>query len=104
MTKDEIRDRLVELLCEVQYLGGLEEKLADYLIAHDVTFAEESKWIPVSERLPKCGEMVLCNTDYFFEALQWDERADIWVGRYRSYLKTYVTHWMPLPDPPKEET
>ena len=30
------RDRLVELIRQVQYLGGLEEKLADHLIANGV--------------------------------------------------------------------
>ena len=63
--------------------------------------AGKPKWIPVSERLPKGGEIVLCNTKYFLEVLQWDERADMWVDQYRSYQKNYVTHWMPLPEPPK---
>lgn len=61
------------------------------------------KWISVKERLPKGGAIVLCNTDYFVEVLQWDERADMWVDQYRSYRKNYVTHWMPLPEPPKGE-
>ena len=33
----DIREKLVELLREVQYLGGLEEKVADHLIANGVT-------------------------------------------------------------------
>ena len=31
------REKLIELLGEVQYLGGLEEKVADRLISHGVT-------------------------------------------------------------------
>ena len=31
------KEKLIELLREVQYLGGLEEKIADHLIAHGVT-------------------------------------------------------------------
>ena len=42
----DVREKLVELLREVQYLGGLEEKIADHLIAHGVTV---QKWIPASE-------------------------------------------------------
>ena len=30
------RDRLIELISKVQYLGGLEEKVADYLLANGV--------------------------------------------------------------------
>ena len=79
---------------------------ADHLLANGVTFATDNndggKWTPVTERLPKSGEIVLCNTTYFVEVLQWDERADAWCGQHRGYHKSYVTHWMPLPEPPKE--
>ena len=40
-----VREKLVELLREVQYLGGLEEKIADHLIAHGVTVQECGQWI-----------------------------------------------------------
>lgn len=30
------RDRLIELIAEVQYMGGLEEKLADHLLTNGV--------------------------------------------------------------------
>ena len=74
--------------------------MADQMIANGVTVQE---WISVNDRLPKGGAIVLCNTDYFVEVLQWDERADMWVDQYGSYRKNYVTHWMPLPQPPKGE-
>ena len=45
-----MREKLIELLSQVQYLGGLEEKIADHLIANGVTI---QKWIPVAERLPE---------------------------------------------------
>ena len=73
----------------------LQEQIAELRSVH--------KWIPVTERLPKGGEIVLCNTKYFLEVLQWDERTDMWVDQYRSYRKNYVTHWMPLPEMPKGE-
>ena len=110
--------------------GDKVDVLADYLIANGVTVQDNTEitdellkqlrnapltvlheeptievvqeWIPVKDRLPKGGAIVLCNTDYFVEVLQWDERADMWVDQYRSYRKNYVTHWMPLPQPPKE--
>ena len=46
----DVREKLVELLRDVQYLGGLEEKIADHLIINGVTVQE---WIPVTERLPE---------------------------------------------------
>jgi hypothetical protein len=70
---------------------------ADYLIANGVTVA---KWIPVTERLPDCADTVLAvdrdgtmSTAYY-------------VGYWHSggYLdEDAVTHWMPLPEPPKGE-
>lgn len=33
----DVREKLVELLRDMQYLGGLEEKIADHLIANGVT-------------------------------------------------------------------
>lgn len=89
-----MREKLIELLLNMpEYIMGA-EGLADHLIANGVTV---QKWIPVTERLPKGGEIVLCNTKYFLEVLQWDERADMWVDQYRSYRKNYVNHWMQLP-------
>lgn len=80
--------------------------LAYHLLANGVTFATDNhvggKWIPVTERLPKNGEVVLCNTIYFVEVLQWAERVETWCGQYQGYHKSHVTHWMPLPEPPKE--
>ena len=98
-----MRDRLIELLDEklnFEFLSHQIEALADHLLANGVTVQE---WISVKDRMPKGGAIVLCNTDYFVEVLQWDERADMWVDQYRSYRKNYVTHWMPLPPPPKGE-
>lgn len=37
------REKLIELLRQVQYLGGLEEKIADHLIANGVTIPVQCK-------------------------------------------------------------
>ena len=64
-----------------------------------------SRWIPVSERLPICGDTVICFGDNGIEI------ADFVVGDKWSALpwfftdgeqETGVTHWMPLPELPKE--
>ena len=59
-----------------------------------------SEWISVKERLPEPGERVLycyrgfVGEGYLTRSGEW-ERAGIWT-RY------YPSHWMPLPEPPKE--
>ncbi len=73
--------------------------LADHLIANGVTIQQ---WIPVTEMLPENLENVLVRTWgvmigwYDCECLRW--RSD-----YFTFNKNEVTHWMPLPEPPKGE-
>lgn len=108
------REKLVELLREVQYLGGLEEKIADHLIANGVTI---QRWVPVTERLP---ELIPCNagTAYseavnvctdgrkvmvaVWDGIDWLCDMDYW----EAWGET-ITHWtpvlLPLPEPPKGE-
>lgn len=67
---------------------------------------DEHRWIPVTERLPeKTGEYLVCG--------QWRGKpAETWVceliafGKIKGWANEArnpaVTHWMPLPEPPKE--
>jgi hypothetical protein len=71
---------------------------ADYLIANGVTVA---KWIPVTERLPEYEQQVLTyrgesgiSIERMFPGACWDFDYD---------FIDDVTHWMPLPEPPKGE-
>ena len=65
---------------------------ADHLIANGVTV---QKWIPVSERLPEKNNEVLVYDGKFVFSKSF---LDV------SYVSKYgVTHWMPLPQPPKGE-
>lgn len=55
--------------------------------------AEPVKWIPVTERLPENGELVLA----------WSESLrDLGMGVLEEFEPTQVTHWMPLPEPPED--
>ena len=64
-----------------------------------------SKWISVEDRLPEHGDVMLCHhkhTDYPI-VCQWDERTGAWIDDKWSYGTGCITHWMPLPEPPKED-
>lgn len=68
----------------------------------------DEKWIPVTERLPKEGEFALVYGDLYPNkhdggVIAVSKRVDwnYWQGFGR---ERDITHWMPLPEPPKEET
>ena len=78
-----------------QYEAGLLEGMA----------AVKPEWIPVTERLPEPWKWILCYCEAGnIEMLRYDDFMDEWgsVNINRAYKKDYVTHWMPLPEPPKE--
>ena len=59
------------------------------------------RWIPVSERLPEEEKVVLCHCRAnIIETLAYYD--GLWQGYNGSYMKGFVTHWMPLPEPPKD--
>lgn len=63
-----------------------------------------NEWISVKDRLPRDGRYLTVRYDQVtrssFVDILWFERGDWW---NRHYPGDYgVTHWMPLPDPPKE--
>lgn len=69
----------------------------DYLKEH---FAEQ-KWIPVTERLPDAWVDVLsCDRNKNLTVDCVDEKGK-WYSEYKDLEE--VTHWMPLPEPPKGE-
>lgn len=65
-----IREKLVELLRDVQYLGGLEEKIADHLIANGVTVQEN---VEISDELLKQlknAPITICKEEPSIEVMQ----------------------------------
>ena len=98
----DVREKLIEILRKPIFPHELvdpTEAVADYLLDSGVTVQE---WISVNDGLPENGkESVLI-------ALRWGE-VDIGLcedGRWRSeFVNEYedgeVTHWMPIPHPPK---
>lgn len=79
------------------------EELTDHLIANGVTI---QSWIPVTERLPEPMKWVLCACRAnIIDVLRYDHIMDDWDTTMpnRCMMKGFVTHWMPLPEPPSGE-
>ena len=84
---------------------------ADYLISNGVTFATDKnvgRWIPVSGRLPDhFGVFIVAIREPFKERVgkdcaDFDPFEKTWLPSM-CWDKGYeVTHWMELPEPPKE--
>ena len=72
------------------------ELLKEILVSSDV----ERRWIPVSERLPDEYTNVLVMSKRFEEP----KIDQIWIVRGdKIWTLDNVTHWMPLPKPPKKD-
>ena len=104
-------EKLTELLKNSPYLdvlGGLDfyERAADHLISNSVTF---QKWIPVTERLPDMHGTFIVALYIRSRKRKYSDSAtfDPVTKRWRTHLFwgkcMKVTHWMPLPEPPKED-
>lgn len=113
-----MREKLIESLirmCRLELEQGVEgpicteeycqnhgnecwKRLADYLITDDWT---QQKWIPVEERLPEEHKRVLCYMVYG-QGLLTIVQDNEWLGDEWEIDSDCVTHWMPLPEPPKE--
>ena len=110
----DVREKLVELIESARYWGsGTSEEIADHLIDNGVTVQE---WISVEERLPdnKEHDWVLAQVvedngfmhiprvmEYRQAKNDWFEETYGWLSEHNGLFS--VTHWMPLPNPPKGE-
>lgn len=109
------REKLVDIMRDSKSIGywWFEETIAefaDHLLANGVTV---QRWIPVSERLPSKEfdwVLVACKIvpegEYGVPHIA-EIRHGVWYADcYEVPLEsagTEVTHWMPLPEPPKED-
>lgn len=59
-------------------------------------------WIPVTERLPEFGERVLVSNGGFV-CESFLSQSGKWQRSGVDMFFMTPTHWMPLPEPPKEE-
>ena len=102
----DVREKLIEILRKPIFPHELVdpiEAVADYLLDSGVTVQE---WISVDERLQE--EKVDCIVHYKHAYCNNDGYLAIGFcfydgEKFRIDLAYKVTHWMPMPDPPKGE-
>ena len=106
----DVRKKLVEIVKKAAY-SSLPSNTEDFhlnmfvtnLLSHGVTVQE---WISVTERLPEKGEEVLVfDTRENWTGFAWLRPDETWtaLGFDFPFDLGEVTHWMPLPQPPKGE-
>jgi hypothetical protein len=65
---------------------------------------EVKRWISCKERMPDKDEFVLCYCRANITVvLYWNGYNWYSADSYNGYLSGFVTHWMPLPEPPEKE-
>lgn len=107
----DIREKLVELLtefygCDPMYYNVDALAIADHLISNGVTV---QKWISVDDRLPEYSNDGFADamlvTDGFVQHMAYFVGGE-WrfaeSGEIKEPMWYRITHWMPLPKPPKE--
>ena len=103
------RDKLVELLtefygCDPMYYGDDALAIAQYLVDRGITVPQ---WISVDDRLPETGGYVVCiarrNPFSRFMPMVARIEKNGWVNPITEQYISEVTHWMPMPVPPKGE-
>lgn len=67
-----------------------------------LNFFEMSNWIRVTEKLPEKAGFVICHKhNGLITALYFDSDNKFWYNEIEQTQQ--VTHWQPLPEPPKEK-
>ena len=64
-------------------------------------------WISVEERTPEDQRAILTANGHGLIRIMalWSKHGDVWMWLDNGHFKHYndITHWMPLPEPPKKE-
>jgi hypothetical protein len=122
-TREKLIDLLKQANDELRLRAGCSTwgDFADHLIANGVIISkmetvatDNNKWISVKDRLPEDGENVLVynddNSEDFIPYFTGYFHGGMWYSSYALYeeenfleVPSIVTHWMPLPEPPKDQ-
>lgn len=102
----------VETLSEIEYYGGFRGRAKAAQALHDACILavsalreqEKRRWIPATERLPENianRVLVVCERSNGVFYAHYEKPFWINLETDKPFIST-VTHWMPLPHPPKE--
>ena len=108
----DVMEKLVELVKNALRAYGKDlekivepyEFIEDFLISNGVTVQE---WISVKDRLPEAGGYAVCiakrNPFSRFMPMVARIEKNGWVNPITEQYISEVTHWQPMPQPPKGE-
>ena len=82
--------------CDFDFVEDWSKEAADA-----IEELRKPRWIPVTERLPEHGWYLAYGPSIKMEVLHFHSVEEVWSSE--RYYNIEVTHWMPLPQPPKEE-
>lgn len=94
-------EKLNDLIEGVIDTIGTVRDLAEYLASQGVTV---QRWIPASKPPKEEGSYLVCSktgkvyTSHYYT----EKKCSEWYTRKAEWSHPNVTHWMPLPKPPKE--
>ena len=114
--RDEYRERLDKANDTIEELSKDLDSMNEANIA---LYGALPKWIPVSERLPEVGTYIIAGrmkydyekeythfVDVAYFGPRWNDADYSWQtfnDWFEGQQEFEITHWMPLPEPPKEE-
>ena len=111
----DVREKLVDIVCDPAQINGCIHRcnhppcamvgdIVDALIENGGTVQE---WVSVDDRLPEAGGYVVCiakrNPFSRFMPMVVRIEKNGWVNPITEQYISEVTHWMPIPQPPKGE-
>ena len=107
----DVREKLIGLIAKAKYICANDysdhtedEYIADTLLDNGVTVQE---WVSVEDGLPENGGYVVCiakrNPFSRFMPMVARIEKNGWVNPITEQYISEVTHWRPMPQPPKGE-
>jgi hypothetical protein len=99
---DAIEELSADLERSKEWEAFWEKEANEALKKFQTAVARMPRWIPVTERLPSAHELVLIYNPGYLMTTGFIYEDGRWRVRSVDYPDT-PTHWMPLPEPPKEE-
>lgn len=90
---------------QLKPLGNGKYEYVEVIYKDDIDNAPTiNQWIPVSERLPRQGQEVICQCRAnIIKVLELDADGDWFQDADHCYMSGFVIAWMPLPEPWKGE-